>query len=422
MRKLRAGIRKEFLLLINDKVGLSMMFFLPIFLVIIITSIQNSVFQLVEENKIDILVTDLDQADYSEQFIAQLTESKMIFIKEKLDSEESLMSAVNGNIAPFGIIIEKGFSELLSDYTAEKVALVESAMGLTTPEGSKIASPLEKVKIIYHPSIPINYLTSFEKLTASIYIKQKTNLLLSDISKQLGISGEFDFSEDLNDQKIDVVRSTFNGSEQTIPNASQHNVPAWSIFAVFFMVVSLAGNLVREKNNGSFDRIQTMPSSIWYFISSKSIAFFIVSFLQVMVIFSIGHLLFPFLDLPPLKIPSHLISFFIVVGLVGFTAVNYSITLGMYAKTQEQANGFGALSVVIFAAIGGIWVPGFVMPDLVKFFGNLSPLKWSLDLFYGVTIQNAGILELYIPISVIFLLNILFLGLILIKVRKLKLN
>ena len=49
--KLMASIKKEILLLFSDKVGLSIMFLMPLLLVFIITIIQDSVYKMVNENK-----------------------------------------------------------------------------------------------------------------------------------------------------------------------------------------------------------------------------------------------------------------------------------------------------------------------------------------------------------------------------------
>ena len=72
MRKLRVSIYKELLILLNDKVGLSMMFFLPILLVIVITSIQNSALKLVNENSIELLITNKDKDSLSLELIDEL--------------------------------------------------------------------------------------------------------------------------------------------------------------------------------------------------------------------------------------------------------------------------------------------------------------------------------------------------------------
>ena len=64
--------------------------------------------------------------------------------------------------------------------------------------------------------------------------------------------------------------------------------------------------------------------------------------------------------------------------------------IGSISKTQEQANGIGAISIIIFAAIGGILFPTFVMPDYLKSISNFSPLYWCLESFYILFLKNGN--------------------------------
>jgi len=63
MFKLWASIKKEFYLLLSDKVGLVLMFVMPLLLVFVITIIQDSAFKLVNENKISILIVNHDKGN-----------------------------------------------------------------------------------------------------------------------------------------------------------------------------------------------------------------------------------------------------------------------------------------------------------------------------------------------------------------------
>jgi len=68
--------------------------------------------------------------------------------------------------------------------------------------------------------------------------------------------------------------------------------------------------------------------------------------------------------------------------------------VGSIAKTQEQSNGLGAVSVIIFAALGGIWVPVFIMPDYMQIISNFSPLQWCLEGFYILFLKGGDWYEL----------------------------
>jgi ABC-2 type transport system permease protein len=83
-------------------------------------------------------------------------------------------------------------------------------------------------------------------------------------------------------------------------------------------------------------------------------------------------------------------------------AIGFGILLGTVAKTQEQSAPFGATSVVILAAIGGVWVPVFAMPKVMQYVSHISPMNWGLNAFYDVLLRNGSFLEI-LP-EIIFLL------------------
>jgi ABC-2 type transport system permease protein len=79
--------------------------------------------------------------------------------------------------------------------------------------------------------------------------------------------------------EINQVPVSRNGN-RLIPNATQHNVPAWTIFAMFFIVMSLGGSVVREKVSGSFIRLKTMPTNYLVGLLSKQITYLGVTMIQ----------------------------------------------------------------------------------------------------------------------------------------------
>ena len=196
---------------------------------------------------------------------------------------------------------------------------------------------------------------------------------------------------------INEIPVSRNGS-RNIPNATQHNIPAWTIFAMFFIVISLGSSVVREKLNGSFVRLKTLPTSYLVALLSKQIAYMAVTLVQTAAIFSIGVWLFPLIGLPALNIPADKLGLLIVSVICGWCAVSYAICIGVFAQTQEQANGFGAVSIVLLAAIGGILVPSFAMPSSFQGVMKLSPLHWCLEAFYGLFLEGGKLKDVLLNI------------------------
>ena len=97
----------------------------------------------------------------------------------------------------------------------------------------------------------------------------------------------------------------------------------------------------------------------------------------------------------------------IVALFSGLAAIGFGILLGTIAKTQEQSAPFGATSVVILAAIGGVWVPVFAMPKIMQYVSHISPMNWGLNAFYDVLLRNGGIVEILPEINLLLLFFII---------------
>ena len=134
----------------------------------------------------------------------------------------------------------------------------------------------------------------------------------------------------------------------------------------------------------------------------------IVTLTQAAIIFCIGIWLFPLLGLPPLNLPKDLAGLMIVLFFCGWCAVCFSICLRVFAQTQEQANGLGAVSVVLFAAVGGLLVPSFAMPDSFSVIMKLSPLHWGLEAFYGLFLEGGNLKDIMTNLLPLLVITLIF--------------
>lgn len=398
MYKLKASIFKEILLLLNDKVGLFFMFFMPILLVFIITIIQNSAYEIINENKISMVISNQDEGFLGDSLIQLLEQSKMFDLSyQELPKANELSSFMLANKHLTAVFIPEGFSKYINTKSVNSTELMLYQMGLSEDKPIYTKQNLD-LNFYYDPVLQDNYVKSIEGMIfQTISILENTNFI-KEIYSQIGVENQSDdLTQNIFADQINIKTQHASLKESQLskkPNATQHNVPAWTIFAMFFMVVSLASNIVKEKNNGSFVRLKTMPTSIITSLLSKMIVFVFASFLQVVIIFSIGKFIFPYIGLPALNFGSHWFAFFLVVSLTSLAAVSWALFIGVFANTQEQAGGVGAISIIIFAAIGGVWVPTFAMPVFMQQLSKLSPMNWSLEGFYTLFLKNGDFKEL----------------------------
>ncbi|MET7253297.1 ABC transporter permease [Dyadobacter fermentans] len=393
MFKLYASLRKELLLLINDKVGLALMFLMPLLLVFIITIIQDSAYKMVNENQIPLLVVNHDNGKEGNKLVELLTKSGLF----KIDSQnaipqESLKSELLSRGKMIALYIPATFSAGLESNAEDVSTILMEDLGLErdTTRHQKVSMP--KLSFYNDPVLQENYSYSVMSVIQSYMSVIENSLMIDRMYANMDIAER---SAKLKDKMISnrvgidqiVAR---NNNSTAIPNSTQHNVPAWTIFAMFFMVVSLGSNIVKERINGSFLRLKTMPTTFMVVMFSKMAIYVIVAALQVALTFSMGVWILPKLGLPKLSVPDNLIATIAVIFISSMAAVSYALMIGAFAKTEQQANGFGAISIIIFGAIGGILVPTFVMPGFMQFFSNFSPLHWCLEGFYVLFLKGGS--------------------------------
>src|ERR1700742_864609 len=88
------------------------------------------------------------------------------------------------------------------------------------------------------------------------------------------------------------------GFDSLSMNSVQHNVPAWTMFAMFFIVFPLAGNFIKEREDGSLLRLRLIAGSQLPFITGKYLFYLIICLLQFVLMMAVGLYLLPLLGLP----------------------------------------------------------------------------------------------------------------------------
>ncbi|MET3979644.1 ABC-2 type transport system permease protein [Mucilaginibacter sp. UYP25] len=410
MFKLWATIIKDIRILTRDKVGILLMFGMPILLVIIVTSIQNSTFQLIDKNKISLLIANRDTGRVSKEFIQSIDKIGMFKLVPlpKNESNATVMARMKGKDALLAIIIPNNFSVKMEGKAKIIADKALNTFGLESNKTDPNAGDVGPITLYYQPILQESFRRSVQGAIYSALQLIESKLILKNLyfsinEKPLPARLE----NELLDNKITIneIPVSKSGSHSN-PNASQHNVPAWTLFAMFFVVISLGGSMVREKLSGSFIRLKTLPTNYMVTLISKQITYLAVTMLQAAVIFAIGIWLFPLIHLPALNLPVDVFGLVIVSLICGWCAVSYAICIGVFAHTPEQANGFGAVSIVILAAIGGLMVPSFAMPQSFALVMKLSPMHWCLEAYYGLFLEGGTLNDVLINIIPLLLITI----------------
>lgn len=408
MYKLLMSVYKEFLLLLRDMGGLVILFVMPLVLIITVTLIQDSTFRKVSDAKIPILVVDRDKGKVGASVLENLEKSNYFSVVTQISNqpvtEAVAQDAVLKGQYQMAIIIPSNLSSDLQakiDHNVEKIMGSFGAADTVKKATANDAIGQKEVKLYFDPAVQPSFknavMSSIDKMISQI----ESRSIYTAFQDQLGdqASGSFEQKSFITFKEIMPKAN----DKEIIPNSVQHNVPAWSLFAIFFIVIPLSINIVKEKSQGTFVRLRTNPVSNVIVLGGKTISYLIICMIQFYMMIAVAIFLFPHLGLPALNINGNLFLLSIVALFAGFAAIGFGILLGAIAKTQEQSAPFGATSVIILAALGGVWVPVFAMPKVMQLFAHISPMNWGLNAFYDVFLRNAGILYILPKLGLLFL-------------------
>lgn len=386
--KLWRSFIKEIQLLKRDSGGIVIIFLMPLLLIITITLIQDSTFKNLEGSKIPIIFIDNDRSEISKSIKSELESSKTFELITDFKEDAAKKAVFTGDYQ-MAIVIPENLTKDLNSNIDSKVQAVVSSFGLETDSASikTVPTKAKDIHLYFDPATNSGFKNSVMNAINKMVFQIENKKIYKAFQDQLGTTEELE-SKNL----ISFKEITPNlGKTEQMPNSVQHNVPAWALFAIFFIVVPLSINLVKEKSQGTSVRVRVSPTPYYIHILGKTFTYLIICIIQFLLMVAVGIWLFPYMDLPQFDVTGKMFHLLIVTLFAGLAAIGFGILLGTVANTQEQSAPFGATSVVVLAAIGGIWVPVFLMPEFMQTIAKFSPMNWGLNAYYDIILRNSGL-------------------------------
>ncbi len=408
---LLVNVKKELLLLSRDRGGLLVLFVMPMLLVLVLSLIQDNLFRATGETATRALFVNLDKGALGAELAAQLQATGALeLVKElagkKVNVEKARHAVLNGDYQ-FAIIVPVRFS-------AELNAAAEATVQAALNDGKPTQATASRMTVYFDPTVRGVYRTAvinaLERGVLGLEIGRKSEAfgrllpkeLQRNLDKQLSVYGAGgmqlkmpQFSSDWTRQPLIELReqSAYPEKYATLPTSVQQNVPAWTLFGMFFIVIPLAGTLIRERQEGTLTRLMTMPVGSADLLLGKVLAYLIICLVQFGLMLVVGTFILPLLGTPVLELGSAPFALLVVAVSAALAACGYGILVGVLARSYDQASTFGAVSVVIAAALGGVMVPVYVMPRTMQNLSVISPLGWGLDAFLDIFVRDGNLIS-----------------------------
>jgi ABC-2 type transport system permease protein len=370
-------IKREVLEISRDVQSLFMLILMPATFILVMSLLMQPLFQPGSDFTIKMIALDLDKSSESGSYLGNLKKFKnySITVPGTAATEGSIREAIANGTYNFGLIVNRNFSASVRDLTR--------------------VSPDIPMTLLVEPSIQVAIQMGVKNQMVMELMKLRAHTFFRNNAPLMSYAG---FSEESFMPPPETMIATRHvsktGKDVIIPNATQQSVPAWLVFSMYFIVMSISLIFHTEKNNGTLARIRSINIKYRYLIAGKFVAYYVISMVQTACMLCVGLFLVPLLGGDALQLGSSPFGLFLVASCVGINAISYGLLVSAASKNTQVAGSLGSVLIIIFSAIGGIMVPKFVMPAVMQKLSILSPLSWGLEGFLDIMLRNGGIADI----------------------------
>ena len=363
---------KETLALLRDRHGLAALFVMPVIFILVMTMALHDAFMPGASIDVAYAVVDLDNSPHSQALVRRLDKSgsfRRIAVGQDL---ESAHEGIRQNQYALVLALPAKFGERL-----------------LAPAGAD-GQPTEPLTLLVDPTLNPALQLAFRNQTAAALGAIRADELTRRASKLFGLPVSPNAERDWPDEIVSVAVQ--NQRSIRPPSSVQQNVPAWLVFAMFFVVIPIASIFIIERQQGTLQRLRAIGLPFGYILAGKLLPFFIVNQLQAVLMVLVGMYIVPMLGGEALQMPAgiSLFHWWLVAASVSLAAVAFALLVASLTRTSQQAVVVGGVGNILMGAIGGIMVPKFMMPAAMQRLAEWSPMAWGLDGFHTVMLRQGG--------------------------------
>ena len=379
-------LKKEFTLVLKDIHALLVLFIMPMaFILVMSLALPDTESENKDKPKIGLV--------FKQQKDSQLSASKELkklpgFHTQEFVSEKNIRERIINDQLIATIVVPENFIQMLQNN-----------------------EPTENnLDVFYSPSTPsqLRFLlkASLRQVIALWQLEKKLKSKVSDSLMQQGLKDKFLGVSLVNEYEISTGEDFVEAKQ---PSSVQQSVPAWLIFSMFFVVIPLSTTFIVEKQHGTLQRLKTLPVSDGYFLLGKIVPYIIINLIQTILMFLVGIYLVPAAGGQALQLADNAWLLIPMSMSISVLAISIAMLIAVRVNTTDQATTIGGVSNLLLAAVGGVMVPTYVMPEAMKNISGYSPMNWGLEGFLTVLLREGSFSDILPEMMKLVSLSVIFL-------------
>ncbi len=397
---------KEIKVLLKDRGSIIALFGLPIAFILVMTTALEGVFSSgSDEQPITMLVSNQDRGVLAEQVLEDLRDAGGLTLIETMDGQhltaEKIDELITARDYILGLDFPANFSDAVLNLEPDSSAIEQPVIRFIVDPtaNNQILAPARGMvegyveRVISYARMEAQTLEGFDEIAMSVpdgqkgFVKQIAGAFTSG-QKDAVLSTGVDYQ----------VVSPKQYKISSTPTSVEQNVPAYTIYGVFFIIQTIAVSIFEEKNSGAFRRLKSAPLSKTTYLLGKGLSYYTVNLVQVTLMFTVGVLVFH------LNLGNSPLSLVVISLVTSLASTGMGMMMTCFVKSLEQANSVGTMLGVVLSVVGGMMVPSYVMPEFMQKLSLFTPHAWALSAYQDIIVRgldlprvlpNLGILGLF---------------------------
>lgn len=404
-----ASTWKDLKIFFKDPGAVTLIFLQPFMFIVVMSYALGGLFE-PGEDQIQLLAVNQDRGTQAAAVLRQLDEMDAFQVETTWEGRpltremaENLIVEEKRNLA---LVFPPDFSEVLEqDPAAAKRRTTKIWIIVDPATSSQFVEPILGTlqglieRGTYNAMMPkgLDYL--FERLAPQTPAEQREAF---KVQAQEAMSGGLLGG---GEPVVIVERTTPAGMRvEKYPDTFQQNVPGYTIYGIFWIVSLLAGSVLQEKREGTFRRLLAAPMSQAVMLAGKLLPYYLINLVQLVIMLGASSVLFG------MSLGHSPVGLVAVSLAAAATATGLGVLVSALARTEAQVGGLTVLLLLTTSALGGCFVPRFLMPEWLRTIGLVTPHAWALDAYQDLLVRGYGLVEVLPKVGALAAFAVAFFG------------
>ena len=403
--------KKDLAVIFKDRGAIVWLFVLPVVFILIFTiligmSDSGSSSTQTEDERTPLIVVNLDPGGIQAQrFIVDLDRAGG-FRPEQTDLTGAEQRLKTLNISRY-IVIPANFSANLSSGKPVSILMITHPSGnvSTNQYAMQVIDGVAK-----DISLELQLLDGIRQMGAMQSGNPQAQLAFNTERILAQAKSQFDHSRTAPLIAVDEQLSQSEETKIQLFDFGASIVPGIVVLFVFLSASTVARAIYEERKGGSLRRLLSAPLSRSELMLGKMMPIWLLTLVQIVVIFAVGAFVLPLLGIGRLGIGNDPLAWAVTSMVIALCSTCLGIMIAALARTEGQISGLSNALLWVTGFLGGALIPLFLIQQFptLDVLSRLVPQSWATRAYNDILAGGASLVDVLPYLGVLLLFSAVF--------------